>query len=341
MQETIEGSSRLDKIARYEISLDGGYGVFLAHRHIMRQLVTGHPYQFSVKLAKRSKIEEYRNPFVGLKASWYYNFSNDVIGYAIAIMPCIDFPLNGENEKWVLSIGSGAVFIQKPFSQQYNHKNIAIGSGLNGAVNLDIKRLFHTSFGTFYLGGGLMHFSNSAFQAPNLGLNFFTLNAGISIRKGESEITTPKPKPTFEKKNHWQVMAIGSLKSVELIHRTKLGIWGLNGEYQRHFSPKGSWLMGADITYNNTLRHTMDNYEKDMDILQLGIYGGYQLNIEKLQLLSTMGVYVRNKAPELGLFYHRLSFRYSLNKHIALHAGIRSHLDVADFLETGLIYRIK
>jgi hypothetical protein len=329
--------------SQYEWSIDGGYGVFLAHRNIMRQLVTGHPYQFSLKAGKRSENDIFHYPVQGLKASFYQNFSKERIGFALAIMPYIDFSLSSKNENWILGVSCGMGIIQKPFNQQNNHKNIAIGSLINGAVNFDLRRNFSNRLGNSYVGLNLMHFSNSAFQSPNLGLNFLTLNTGFTLQKGKKKVY-PDLLLVASRNffiHRWTVMGIGSLKSIEMVHKTKVGIWGINTEYLHWVSTKSTLLVGGDLVYNNTLRQTMSNYEKDLDILQLGVYGGYQLNVFRLKMLTTMGVYVRNHTEELGLFYHRLAFRYHFSQNFALHMGIRSHFAVADFLETGLIYRIK
>ncbi|MFN3917650.1 MAG: acyloxyacyl hydrolase [Flavobacteriales bacterium] len=328
---------------RYELSIDGGYGVFLAHRNIMRQLVTGHPYQFSIKAGKRSENDIFHYPVQGIKASFYQNYSKERIGFALALMPYIDFPLSSGNEKWILGVSCGIGIIQKPFNQQKNHKNIAVGSLLNGAVNFDMRRNFSHRLGNCYVGLNLVHFSNSAFQSPNLGLNFLTINAGFTLQKGEKKIYPDLLMVATRNFfiHRWTIMGIGSIKSIEMVYKTKVGIWGINTEYLHWLNTKSSLLAGGDLVYNNALRQTMSNYEKDLDILQFGVYGGYQLNVYRLKMLTTMGVYIRNKAEELGLFYHRLAFRYHFNRNFALQMGIRSHFAVADFLETGLIYRIK
>jgi hypothetical protein len=334
-----------EKMPLYTFSVNGGYGVFLAHRKMMQPLVTGHPYQLTLSAAKRLTDDagaDFNHPYVGLRASFYNNYSNAKMGFATALMPFIDFPLqNSPNSRWWLCAASGLGIIQKPFNQQTNHKNIAVGSHLNGAVQFTLKQKIATPHGDIEWGGGLMHFSNGAFKTPNLGINLFTLNAGFTLNKGEATSTPKKENETFSPHFTWHTMATGAAKYANIVYRELHGVFTLNSEWHYVKSKKNSFPIGLDAMYNSALRYRIDQYTSASDNVQIGIHTGYLFTVNKLSMLVNMGVYVRNKAAELGLFYHRLGFRYALSPSVQVHTAIKSHFAVADYIEAGLVIRIK
>ncbi len=71
-----------------------------------------------------------------------------------------------------------------------NNRNIVIGSHINTKIVFRAEKEFSLSANNHLnLGIGVCHFSNGAYQTPNLGINFLLFNLGYSYIK-----TTPLKK---------------------------------------------------------------------------------------------------------------------------------------------------
>ena len=80
-------------------------------------------------------------------------------------------------------LGNGISYITKKYDPFENKKNIAIGSHINGFVNLQFSWI--KQFNRVYFGGGIdfSHISNAKLKTPNQGLNTLTgfLTAGFNM----------------------------------------------------------------------------------------------------------------------------------------------------------------
>ena len=152
------------------------YGWTLDH-HIEMQAFQRHFPAFEISLLKatygRTRWEyKYNYPFVGLSL-WYSGLGNtEALGSAYAVFPYINFPLlDRQGFNIYFRLGVGLAYLTRPYDRYENYENIAIGSHLNGAVNMLVEarwrmgNRFMTSAGI-----GLMHFLQWSHQAAQLWL---------------------------------------------------------------------------------------------------------------------------------------------------------------------------
>lgn len=178
------------KLRSPNIVLEGRlyYGWTLDHHIEMTPYNRHYPsFEFSVMKATygRTRWEYmYNYPFIGL-SYWYSGLGNtQVLGSAHAIFPFISFPLMKENNfNFYFRLGVGLGYLTSPYQRYKNYRNLAIGSHINGAVNLNIEarwRMSEKFMAAF--GISLMHFSNGSIKTPNYGLNYPSVNLAVAYR---------------------------------------------------------------------------------------------------------------------------------------------------------------
>jgi len=170
------------------------YGWTIDHHIEMTPLTRHYPaFEFSVLKATygRTRWEYmYNYPLIGV--SYWYSGMGGVkpLGQAHAIFPYINFPLlhkNGFNIYFRLGVGLG--YLTKKYERYDNFENIAIGSHLNGAVNLLFEARMRLGRRFMASGGiSLMHFSNGGMKQPNYGLNIPGLNVALAYRLSPENI---------------------------------------------------------------------------------------------------------------------------------------------------------
>lgn len=197
------------------------------------------------------------------------------------------------------------------------------------------------------LGIRISHFSNGAFQLPNLGTNTLAVTLGCQLIEPRNfkGIEPNQSKLPFSAQKHVQISISNGWKEVIQPGQAKHPIWTLSTSYDfNHKHPKHGWAVNADVMYNSALYVQMDNRDgirpSSTDIVQIGIgptfiqyFGNTQLRIEN-------GFYVRDKWAETTPVYQRVSLRYApKDQNFFVQFGLKTHFAKADHGEIGIGYR--
>lgn len=322
------------------------FGFLLAHRGVMGHLPREHVVggEFSVYArpdGSKNWHHAYRFPRVGLTFFASNAGNKAVLGNYVGSYAFIEFPfVKTEKHNFFGKLGSGVGYGTKVFDQQLNPKNVAISSHLNVMICLGLQ--YRYSFGMNHLVTGidLTHFSNASTKVPNLGLNlpFFSLGYGRTMRKTEQKnLETP-----FERQKwKFDVLGVVSMKEVFPTERKKYGILAFSLKTSRQFRPKTGVEFSADVFYktsNYVYREDLYPNKSALDIIQMGVFAGYVLPLDKLSFVLGMGTYVRDKYNPNDRFYHRIGMRYQCSKHVGVHLVLKSHWAKADYAEYGISY---
>ena len=73
-----------------------------------------------------------------------------------------------------------------------------------------------------------------------------------------------------------------------------------------------------------------------MHLLSTGVFGGHELTIGKLFIVTQVGIYVSNPCRTDPFYYERLGLRYSIAGLIIPSITLKVHGLEADFLEWGV-----
>lgn len=329
-------------------------GLLFAHRPTMSHLVKKRNTAFELEFSKQDNSKSvwsnrYKFPSRGVSIMFQDFGNQEVLGTSVSIFRFTKFPIF-QSEKWGFldfRLGNGVSYITKKYDAFNNIKNIAIGSHINGFVNLNL--VYTKRFKHFYIGTGLdlSHFSNASLKMPNQGLNTLTgfFVAGIELDKREVYTDAPfiDTLDRLEKREKWHFHFITGLKQniPDFKNSRTFGVAAVQGVYKKPINKKWDLEFGGDLIYNEANRW-LNNFEPRpvFGNFQLGGYGGFALNIYDTQIYGGVGVYALNIYDAAGWVYNRIGGRWLINDQWDLMLGIKAHFGIADYLEWGIGYRL-
>ncbi len=276
-----------------------------------------------------------KSPGFGIGANFINSGNQSDIGNIGGIYAFTTLKLSEKDTTIKFKIGFGAAYVQKIFNPNSNNKNIAIGSHLNSNVILHLQKDILFNSHVLYLSGGLTHFSNGSGQAPNLGLNFLSLNLGYSIYKEKKAISTPKENSTVGRKK-W-TYGIGfkaGFRETFQYKFKKYPIYTLNLYTVYNTRAKRNYIGGLDITYNPSVWFN----QPESSPIQAGIFVGKEWVLNQLILGIDVGGYIYDEFKEYGPSFQRLNIHYYITSNLKSTFLLRTHLTVAQAFQLGIAY---
>jgi hypothetical protein len=327
------------------------YGFIIPHSPRIEHLIKGHTKGFQLDYGKQTtgKIswhENYNYPQTGF-TFLYLDFANpEIIGEAICVMPYIDLPFV-RSDRFLLSLrlAEGLGYTTKKFEPEGNHKNTAIGSRINAAIQVFFQTSYKISRRTnFKLSFGLTHLSNGSYATPNIGINNASLSSGITFYFDTAH-SAPKKKQLAlpDKKIKYELIAACGVKEVYPAGGKKFFAWTFSGGAFKQLSNKYRLGAGADLLYDLSLSERFarqENHEAETsDRIRSGIFISNELLFGRLITMLQMGMYVYFPYQDDGNVYHRIGFKYLCTEHLFINATLRTHYAKADNGEWGIGYR--
>ncbi len=324
-------------------------GFLWPHRPAAWYLVEGHAAAFEMNVEKRFNGDR---PWQRLYPGAGYGFgvmysgmaNPDIIGGGVRLIPYLHLPfIHREKSDFGMRLGWGLGYIFKPFHRTENIKQIANGTRLNTAIQLMIE--YRRDFGRFRASAGVSidHWSNGAYQLPNLGLNLISLSGGVgyAISPHPAAAMRLDTLPAARRPKEASIMGAFGICEVARPQSGQYSAYAVMGQMQWGISPRSSWAVGADVFNKGTLltRHPELRESSRLAHTQLGLHTGWSLGLGRGELLVQMGAYVYTPFPDESAFFHRLGMRYKPGRKLLLHVGLKSHWAVADHWEWGIGYR--
>lgn len=350
---SLVASAQVNPKQDFVISGQGYYGYIISHRNNISHLIKGHIYGGELAYIFRTdgskpwqQIHKY--PEVGVAAFHMYLANPQQLGSLEALYPFTNLRLNKLKRNWKLNLrlGLGLSWLTKPFDAETNHKNNAIGSNLNGFVNirLNYSAMLSPAW-RLDAGVGLTHASNAAMETPNLGLNMATLNLGIGYAFGNKELKYQKDSiPKLTKKWSPMLIVVAGAREMEQPDGPKYLAFGAQLDLYRNLNHKNSLGLGLESAYSNATRKIYENdsiYNVGFaDIVTVGAKVVYAFHFHRLSLPVEFGYYLYKKQPTFGTMFHRLGIRYKINKHLIANVTMHTHWARADYFEWGIGYEL-
>ena len=279
------------------------------------------------------------------------------IGKPYALYSVFSAPIYRAN-KWSTSweMNFGVAYFQD------NIFNVAISSMYSGyfSAGADLKRSLgkKIDIGAFI---GLTHFSNGAFQKPNLGVNILSPKVFfVYIPQRDRQKLKKMPMPELVKNNHFDVSIYYGMKNLiymgtDLDSITKykgvdFKIYGLSMVFNRQVSYLSRVGFGTAFEYNGSYNSPMvventrlvvkeSTYSKK---LALSIYPSYELLFNKFAVVLQPGIYIHRVDFEMitPVFYQRIGLKYLVTSRIFTGFNLRAYsFSVADFVEWNMGWR--
>lgn len=325
-------------------------GFLIAHREYMANM-EAHTYGLEVNYSSnftgwKEMDEAYKNIIWGTGLT-YFNLGNPQLnGHVIAWHIHIESALNKNfNSPFTIRFGSGIGYLTKPYNLYNNKKNKAIGSNLNGNMQVMFKKYFELNQQlSLVCGIGVTHYSNGNFRRPNLGINMAHLDLGI-LKKIQIKNETPQrvlgelfPKSGFE-------LSLGyARKQIAVADTRFFNIFSSSLLYYFPHNKNRNWRVGTEVFFDKTYPYSLfnenslkNNQLKDFTEIALKI--GHEFKFGRIGLVTDLGTYVYRPNDYKKRVYFSIGFNYFFGKGIVAQTRLKSHMAVADYFYWSGGYR--
>ena len=255
----------------------------------------------------------------------------------------------------------------------FDSTNAAIGSALNvyfsggGSLEIPISKGF--SMTAEYTWN---HMSNGSAVVPNSGLNLLNGFIGLKYFPGYKKQNIPSKQIREEIPRKWtyEFIVSGGFRQLFYLDNKTYPVGSLILSAYRPLTNYYRMGGGIDLFYDGVYdgtslyKRTYITTNELKNKIRAGISWHHELMFGRLTAGFDFGVYLydplKNKSPyaeasngslnkgiiypynintEDGWFYSRAALKYTLERHIFISLGLKTHLQKAEFIEWGLGYR--
>jgi len=329
-------------------------GFMAAHREQMKHLIQGHSIGGFIQIMKPADGSSdwhrfYNYPESGVDLFFIHTGNSRQLGQQLGLAYTLNLPMirrAKEPRKFLhwLGLGIGAGYSTKIWDLRENHQADVLGSHFNVALVLSWSaRLVAISNTDVRAGLRITHFSNGAFQIPNLGTNNIALFVAVGL---PSARLTPRITESISNgfRTQFRTTLAFSLGMQEVPPPTfpkeptfTFSAWE---DYRR--GEKSSVTAGIDVFYKEALKRLFEQKNnltpETSDLIQVGALIGYNLHFNRFEFKMQQGFYLIDSWKETGRLYHRFGLRYHASNHFFAQLMLKTHFSKADHGELGLGY---
>jgi hypothetical protein len=320
-------------------------GFLLAKRGEVGHLPRSHSFGGEISYVNHTNGRKkwhstFNYPTIGATLFFGSPGNKDVLGSFLGSYAFMEFPFYKSDHYEVLwKVGTGLGYGDKVYDPITNPKNSVISTHVNALVCFGFQQKFVFNKHYLLVGVDLTHFSNAANKVPNIGVNMPFLSLGYGYRIVKTQHETALKNTLVYHKLFYGVTGIFSGKEIFPTGNGRSLIYGLSANVRCFFKPK----LGAEISLDmvskqSTLKYKPDIEKTQLDLIQVGVFAGYVLPLDRFQLMIGMGMNVRDKFQPESFLYHKVGMRYYFNNGIHINYVLRSNWAKADFFECGLGY---
>ena len=327
------------------------FGFISPHNVLVNEVIKGHSQITELSFYQQTTGEKqwerfFNYPKMGISAVFINSGNPESLGNIYGLFPYVDFPLNHWKITWNLKFGYGIGYVEKPFNRETNYKNLAIGSSINALIFMNSHWDFPvTEKIVLSTGISLTHLSNGSLKRPNLGINIFSMNAGLSYYFGNPIVKETATDEKREKELSHAALVTFGVKEIDPIGGNKYMVYNTSYNLLKIVTNKSSIGVGADFSYNTSLellnRRVQSEEKGKMSNFNMGIAGIYSMDLGKISLMFHTGAYVYRAYKQDGIVYSKIGTRYRFSNNLFFNLSLKTHFFVADFIEYGIGYRFK
>ncbi|HHP7241887.1 MAG TPA: acyloxyacyl hydrolase [Cyclobacteriaceae bacterium] len=315
-------------------------GFIIPHAPDLKSLAQNDPsgIQFEISKLKMSQRSwDYCRCFPKIGAAFnYYNYSEpDSLGNSYNLSFFIE-PEFGAHKKIFFSLRPqlGVTYLNKPFDSINNPNNTFYSStisflvSLSAAVNVNIAPRWRLNFAANY-----NHISNGGIKEPNRGMNFPTLSIGVEYLT--EAVKFPDYSINRESYQKRKFLDLGILLSAQTANDQpgRHPLYGLFGSYNFSINRKSIIKISTEWVNDGALKENLEQEGLDMDHNRIAILLGHDMLIGRFRFGFDLGAYVYSPVKARDPVYQRYSLRYTVNNKFYIGTTIKSHRQVADYLD--------
>lgn len=252
-----------------------------------------------------------------------------------------------EHFQSTIRFGSGIGYFDRPYNLNTNKKNKAIGSNLNGNMQVMYKAYFDlNSKSALVIGAGVTHYSNGNFKRPNLGINMLHLNLGILQKITLTDKPTQKDLPQLYPKSGFEIMAAYARKQIAVADTRFFNIYSGSLIYYFQHTSTRNWRLGTEVFLDRTYPYTLFNEKslkglKASQMTEIALKVGHEFVFGRVAIVTDIGAYVYRPNDYKKAVYFAIGFNYHFNKNFFAQTRLKTHMAVADYFYWGIGYRFK
>jgi len=343
-------------------------GSMLVHSKKMENIRGAKPKGFEVEISKlNTSFRTYSNWGFVTRSGFafsYFDFSTPILGSTYNIGYFIEpiFQLGSRVQLRVRgAVGLGYLTNPNPnLTDTSITANNVYGTHINSSLQLSVATSVNvTKHVSAFVRGTFSHNSNAGFAIPNLGTNYPSIGFGILYHQTSNSLP------------HYKRIKDYSWKQNNPIHY-ELGIFntgknGWTGEGQKY---KRQLLLGINITASkrvsnvNALTFGLEGYHDGGIALTKNVINdsshsfyasvliGNEFFLNRITLNTQIGAhFIRNTdyynkeylkgQKQIGTIYQRFGITYQIAKRYKIGFSLLTRLNVADFFDFRLAYRLK
>lgn len=327
-------------------SVSSHYGTTIAHTKKIQSIKSNNPVGLQLDLAYQKDNQENYNtcncyPQAGLSLA-IFDYGNDkIVGQGIHSTIFLEPQFKvSKNNYFILRASAGLAFMNRPFDSIENPNNLAYSLPVSGFVSLGPgwRYYINSTYSAFILFP-FNHVSNGGIKDPNIGLNFPSVQFGITKQNYPlaRNFKRENIKLNF-KRNHTAISFFFSSRTVKNGEKKRYLIYGLESSHQYRLSSLIGLNSAIEFYKDDALkeRYKRENgIEKDR--YRLGLMSGVQVYLGKFNLYHRLGIYLYDPGLYNGLIFHRHGLQYAINSRLSAGVEVKAHKEVANFLD----FRIK
>ncbi len=328
-------------------------GTLLPHEKPLRSLKKGvikaFELSYTLNRTENKKWYSYYNyPEVGIAYMFMDLGYKDVLGSSHSIYPYIVFPFTKHDTPISLSlrVALGLSYITKSYDSISNPKNIAVSSPISMYASLGLNLNYRLSRKvSTNVGVNASHFSNGAIKVPNYGLNILTGSFGLSYIFNQNSSVSKSISNLEIDKSRWLAILCSGIKETKNPDGSKYGIGLLSIEYSKPFKTLLRYGATFDFMYDgSTLVHFKEDsipYHSKLKTSKIGFTLMGEMTLYRLSAFGNLGVYLYNHDKQINSIYQRIGIRYRLTKSFYTQIALKTNLNVADYIEFGILISLK
>ena len=331
----------------FGISFD--YGFLLKHTDFLRELDDSNPLSVEVEWSKHlitRKSWDFCNcfPRVGVSVA-YWNWDNpDVLGSGVSAIGFLEpWMRTHKRTNFFFRAGIGGVYLSDPYDEVTNPLNLSystnvafflmIGAGINYQINDHLN---------LRLAGKYNHISNGGNRTPNKGLNFPSVNLGLTTSLTPIEFPNPKKngkRPPPEQRRRISLTHFSGWSNATVGDKEKFYVFGFAADYSRWIGGRSALTVGTEWIVDLSRKEQIRLQGGNESFQQGAFLAGHEFWLGRVTFSQVFGLYYFREYRNTDDFYQRYGLTYSFTKKIFMGMNLKAHGHVADFFDFRVGYR--
>lgn len=270
----------------------------------------------------------------------YVDFGNpEVLGKGSYFMLYTEPQLTFSKLSFSFTGAAGLIFLSNVYDREENPTNLFFSNPVSGLIRAGFTGTYtvkdHLQFS---LSANFNHISNGRTRIPNYGMNFPT--AALSMTYLIQPNTPPSRTriKSFDPALHYSVDFFTVKRFVNAAYENfgKERMVGLSFKVSKHFNHCSSWAAGTEVSYDQSIPETGDQFGYDSSPWIASLIGGHELSLGRVSFSQLLGIYVYKDYDNSHAVFQRYVLDYAFTKRLRIGFSLKAHLEVAEMLDGRL-----